>query len=135
KGRVATVEPFGVLSEALTPEIVIRGMNEALARAKHTEYLDLRRAQGTFDPADDATKPWEQLADVYKDSNRRFADRIGRKLQEVGWGIMPAPLIDVDGPLAALSDEEVEMLARIEHDGWAQDLARDGWQPTTGPKD
>jgi hypothetical protein len=135
KGRVATVEPFGVLSEALTPEIVVRGMNEALARAKHSEYLDLRRAQGTFDPSDDSTQPWEQLSDVYKNSNRRFADRIARKLQEVGWGIIPAPLIDLNGPLARLSDEEVEALARIEHDGWAEDLIRDGWRPTKGPKD
>ena len=135
QGRVATVEPFGVLSEALTPEIVVRGMNEALARAKHSEYLDLRRTQGTFDPQDDSTKSWEELPDVYKDSNRRFADRIGRKLQEVGWGIMPAPLIAVDGPLATLSEEEVEALAKIEHDGWAEDLMRDGWRATEGPKD
>jgi len=134
-GRMSAVEPFGVLSESLTPDIVLRGMNEALARSKHAEYLDLRRAQGTLDPADDATQPWDRLSEVYRSSNRRFADRIARKLQEAGWGIMPAPLIRVDGPLATFSDEELEMLARSEHDGWAEDLMRDGWRPTTGPKD
>jgi voltage-gated potassium channel Kch len=135
QGRVAAVEPFGVLSEALTPEIVLRGMNEALARSKHNEYLDLRRQQGTFDPREPSNQPWEHLPEVFKASNRRFADRIGRKLQDGGWGIIPAPLIDVDAPAMALGDEEVEALARIEHDGWVADLLRDGWKPTTGPKD
>jgi hypothetical protein len=124
-----------VLSEALTPELVLRGMNEALARAKHHEYLGLRREQGTFDAHEPSTQPWEQLPEVFKNSNRRFADRIARKLQEGGWGIVPAPLIDWSAPLMALDEVEIEAMARIEHDGWAADLERDGWRPTTGPKD
>ena len=27
------------------------------------------------------------------------------------------------------TDQEIEALARIEHDRWAADLERDGWQP------
>jgi hypothetical protein len=135
EGRMARVDPFGIFSEALTPDLVLRGMNEALARAKHTEYLDLRRAQGTFDPREPSNWPWERLPEVFKDSNRRFADRIGRKLQDGGWGIIPAPLIDYQAPLMSLSDQEIEALARLEHEGWVEDLIRDGWRPTFGPKD
>jgi hypothetical protein len=37
--------------------------------------------------------------------------------------------------LLELKGEELEALARGEHDRWMRDLVRDGWRPTDGPKD
>ena len=34
-----------------------------------------------------------------------------------------------------LSDDEIEELARFEHDRWSSDLQRDGWRYTDGSKD
>jgi hypothetical protein len=56
-------------------------------------------------------------------------------LSAAGCAVVPAPLIDPAGPLPGFSDGEIEELARQEHDRWVADLRRDGWRPTTGPKD
>ncbi|MEJ7718532.1 MAG: RyR domain-containing protein [Thermoleophilaceae bacterium] len=49
--------------------------------------------------------------------------------------IVPDPLADPATAVAALSEEEVEEMARLEHGRWCRDLERDGWRRTSGPKD
>ena len=34
---------------------------------------------------------------------------------------------DLERSVARFTDEEVELLARLEHDRWVRDLGRDGW--------
>jgi hypothetical protein len=132
----AHVEPFGVLSAALMPDLVLTGTNEVLARAKHEDYLRQELAKPGVKLGDnESLQPWAQLPDSLKESNRRFADGVGSILAEAGCAVVPAPLIDPLGPLEGFSDEEVERLARFEHDRWMSDLQRDGWAYTPGPKD
>jgi hypothetical protein len=73
-------------------------------------------------------RPWDQLEEHWKDANRAFADGIGAKLESAGCVLVPAPLIDPSGPLFSFTDEEVEELAKLEHDRWAADRARAGWR-------
>jgi hypothetical protein len=126
------VEPFGVLSTALTPALTLQGMNEQLARAKHSDYVRAEREKGETGAA---VVPWDELPETLKDSNRRFADGVGAVLKAAGCTIAPAPLIDANGPLFQFTQDEVEELAKREHDRWMRDLLNDGWQPTSGPKD
>jgi hypothetical protein len=106
-----------------------------LARAKHEEYLREERARGHTAADNPSLVPWDELPEPLKESNRRFADGIGPKLEAAGCAIVPAPLGTAEANGFAFSEEEVEELARVEHDRWAQDLIRDGWKPTAGPKD
>lgn len=132
----ANVEPFGVLSAALRPDLVLTGTNEVLARAKHEDYLRQELAKPNVKLGDnDSLQPWDRLPESLRDSNRRFADGVGAILTEAGCAVVPAPLIDPLGDLETFTDEELERLARFEHDRWMRDLLRDGWQYTDGPKD
>ena len=126
--------PFGVLSRTLTPELLVRGANEALARAKHEQYVRAERAKGAVAADNPSVRPWERLDDSLRESNRRFADGVGPKLEVAGLLLVPDPLADAENA-AVLSEEEVEELAHLEHDRWCADLERDGWRPTRGAKD
>ena len=50
--------------------------------------------------------PWEQLGEEWKEANRAFADGIGAQLEAADCMLVPAPLIDPDGPLFSFGDEE-----------------------------
>jgi hypothetical protein len=127
--------PFGVLSRAVSPELLGNATTEVLARAKHDEYVAAEARRG-LGPADNPSlRPWDDLPAALKDSNRRFADGISAKLAATGCVLVPAPLADPANPGFAFTDAEVEELAIAEHDRWAADLVRDGWKPTTGAKD
>lgn len=127
------LEPFGVLSSALTPSLLMRGVNELLARANHETYLREQRADGVSDGV--SIKPWDELPESLKNSNRRFADGIGAALDAIGYDLIPAPVFDDGSSPLMLTDDQVERLARREHDRWVADLTRDGWRLTDGEKD
>lgn len=126
-------EPFGLLSSALSPTLLMRGVNELLARATHQTYLREQRARGVTD--DGSMVPWDELPEALKNSNRRFADGIAPMLEELRYALLPAPLIEPGRSPARFSDDEIERLARREHERWMGDLIRDGWQWTPGEKD
>lgn len=117
---------FPVLDSTLTPELLERGTNEILARAKHAYYLESERLRGSAD-GNPSYVPWDRLAEGLKESNRLFADGIGRKLASAGYALVPAPLADPDDVLT-FSEAEIEELARGEHERWSSDLRREGWK-------
>jgi voltage-gated potassium channel Kch len=127
------VHPFGLLTAALTPTVVLRGTNEVLARANHMNYVRNQRDAGAPDHA--SLAPWEDLPESLRNSNRRFADSIGSALEAIGYIIVPATPLDPIRSLPAFADDEVELLGRREHDRWLADLLRDGWRFTEGEKD
>jgi voltage-gated potassium channel Kch len=136
EGRGAgTIAAFGVLSRALSPELLHQADTEVLARAKHDEYVRAEARRGTDAQDNPSLKPWDELPRALKESNRRFADGISAKLEAAGCVLVPAPLADPERPGFAFDPAEVEELAIGEHDRWVADLLRDGWRPTTGAKD
>jgi RyR domain len=107
------------------------GTREALARAMHENYVREQQAKGDGSASNPSLVPWEEAEESLKASNRRFADGIGEKLRAAGCVVRPASSEDPADPQFRFTDEEVEVLARIEHDRWASDLERDGWR--SGP--
>jgi hypothetical protein len=127
------VHPFGVLSAALTPTMLLRGTNEVMARANHANYVRNQRARGSAD--DVSLVPWDDLPESLKNSNRRFADSVGSALEAIGYVLVPAPVLESGRSSPTFSNEELEHLAQREHDRWIADLLRDGWRFTSGDKD
>ncbi len=114
---------FGLLDMVCRPDILLRGQNEVLAQAIHEDYVRHRCAAGQA--ADPSAVPWEQLAESLRESNRRQAADIGRKLRAVGCDI--EPLQDWDAAPLGFTTAEVELLARMEHDRWRTEREAAGW--------
>jgi hypothetical protein len=70
-------------------------------------------------------RPWSELAEDLKESNRQQADHILDKLRAIGCGIRPTV---GEGPTAIeFSPDEVEKMAVIEHDRWITERRLAGW--------
>jgi hypothetical protein len=110
---------FGLLDRTCTPPIVLGGTHEILARALHDQYVRQQEAKKKTVEDNPSLVPWEELPEEKKESNRRQVDHIGEKLREAGCGI--APLTDWDAASFQLTPEEVERLARLEHERWCEE--------------
>jgi hypothetical protein len=117
---------FGLLDRTCTPEILLGGANEIIARAIHADYVQHQKSKGETPRMNPSLVSWEDLADYLKESNRQQADHIGVKLKTVGCSI--APLTDWDADLFQFTQEEVEKLAEMEHERWFEERSRNGWK-------
>ncbi len=131
-GADSRITLLGMLERGCTPELVLQGSNEILARAIHDEYLrDQLRAGHSFH-TNPAMQPWEALAGSLRDSNRRQADHIREKLESIGCAI--APSAEWDATLLRFTGAEVEQMARMEHQRWVNERKDESWRHDPGPK-
>jgi hypothetical protein len=126
------LQAFGLLDRTCTPSLVLGGTHEVLARAIHEEYVRQQEAQGETSETNPFVIPWEALPEEKKESNRRQVDHIGANLKQAGCGI--APLSDWDAASFQFTPDEVERLARFEHERWCNELRDQGWFRAEGPK-
>lgn len=124
---------FSILDQTCTPELVLGGSHEVLARALHEEYVRAQRQAGETLDTNPLLVPWKALSPQMKENNYRQADHIGIKLKAVNRGI--TPLTDWAVKKDEFSSEETEYLARLEHERWCAELRRTGWTYAAGKKD
>lgn len=125
------VKPFPIIGLLSGSEVLLHREMDAGAIATHDDYRAKRR-QGAHDPNDPALLPWESLDEDLKDSNRQQADHMEVKLRAIGLTIT-AP--DTGTTVTSFTPEEVEILARMEHDRWNADRFLAGWSYAPGKKD
>jgi hypothetical protein len=101
------------------------GMNEQLAKAIHETYRRHAMEQGASVETNDSVRPWNQLPDHLKDSNREQAWDIGRKLAMIGLSAIPR---SGSNESVTLTDGDVEKLARAEHRRWMNERTAKGWR-------
>jgi hypothetical protein len=101
------------------------GMNEQLAKAIHETYRQHAMDQGATVETNDSVRPWDQLPEYLKDSNREQAWDIGRKLAMVGLSAIPR---SGSNEPATLTDKDVEKLAKAEHRRWMNERTAKGWR-------
>ncbi len=106
---------------------------EQIARAIHNAFVEDKKKQPDFNPADSNVQPWDALREDYKESNRQQADHIAVKLQSIGlWFRTAVP----DAPAATDVREYLRLkedrLAETEHDRWVAEKRRAGWIPGPG---
>jgi hypothetical protein len=96
---------------------------EAIAWAIHEAY---REAQaGRKWSRDPALAAWEDAPKEFRESNRRQADDVLAKLHQVGCSVHRIESRDVEG--FTFTDEEIEILAEMEHVRWNTERLRNGW--------
>jgi hypothetical protein len=101
---------------------------EKMAKIIHANYVKKREADGK-----EVEYPtWDDLPDTLKYSNIRQARSVYTKLTMLGFEVSAEPLEGFN-EVMGFSPEQVEMLAREEHDEWVAERIRNGW--THGERD
>ena len=122
------VRPFGLLSRTMTPALLGMTPHELVARATHEVYVEGQLAEGVAMGSTQSMRPFDDLHENTKESNRRYADGVSAKLAALGWTLVPAPLTELDGSARfSISPDELEVLAEKEHERWQAALEDDGW--------
>jgi hypothetical protein len=102
-----------------------------LAHSLHEEYI--RQVEETGGPQTEATQSWSKLPERLREANRKQVDRIAAHLEAVGYIVVP--MLDWDVPAATFTPDEIELIARLEHTGWCNDLRKDGWVYSPAQRD
>jgi hypothetical protein len=118
---------------ALVQQMPLEGdLLENLAEAAHEVFCDGLRAQGYQLGSEtnselkehDALKPYQDLREDEKESNRDNVRDIANKLAAVGYVMMPARSNE---PPFEFPGNDLDFLARLEHDRWMRDKLKHGW--------
>jgi hypothetical protein len=115
---------FGMLERGCTPELVLNGTNEILARAIHDDYRRNQEREGHTRRTNPAMEPWEDLDQALKDSNREQADNIVSNLSIVECFVAP---LNWEPPVTQFEDFEIDRMAETEHNRWFAERTRAGW--------
>jgi hypothetical protein len=119
------VNVFGVIQEACVPSDIRDDFTERLARAIHGSYVAMEAAKDMTEATNPSVVPWERLPEELRQSNIAQAAGIGAKLEAIGAVVIPP---SAAAPEFAFTGQEVEFLARMEHDRWMRERAAAGWK-------
>lgn len=111
---------FELMENTCTLELLLNGTNEVIARAIYAVYRKGEEQRGRV------LDPWERLSDSEKEPNRKAAIRMTATLDEMQYDVIN--LTDFDADSYTFSPEEIEQMARKEHEGWMQEKLAEGWQ-------
>jgi voltage-gated potassium channel Kch len=123
-----------VTEEGCDPSWIEDDWVETMARACHQRYLTEQLGAGRPAGSTVALVPWERLPENLRAANRQQVADIGRKLATIGC------LLTVrtgDEPPFAYRDDELDVLAELEHERWNAERLSAGWQvaPVYDPDD
>jgi len=122
--KTSNIRFFGEIEECCD----IDRVQDRMAQVYHEAYRAQRRADGTFNAEEAMCGAWKTLLEEVRRTNRNLADMIPLKLRAIGCDAIEGQETP-DGYV--LSSEDVEILARIEHNRWAADRLLAGWEQGT----
>jgi hypothetical protein len=96
---------------------------ELLARKIHERYLTAALAAGRSRGETPALVAWDQLPEDYREANRAQAAQIVEKIRSIGCSLVPA----VQSVDFAFTADELDGLARAEHERWMRQRRAAGW--------
>jgi len=122
----SNIRVFNLFQEVCSVDMIDKGSYEEIAQIIHQEYLrkeiEKRTAQNSHLRA---MVPWTDLPDDLKEMNREQALAIFQKLQLIDCAIIPwyYPVSEE----FEFTEEEIEHLARFEHERWCEQKKQQGW--------
>jgi voltage-gated potassium channel Kch len=117
---------FGLFDHTCTPDLIFKCTYEILARCIHENYVRSERAKGSTPQLNPSLVPWEELPESLKESNRSQAEHVRFKLEAIGCGI--AVTTDWDVQPFIFSTEEIELMARLEHERFVEERLHQGFR-------
>ena len=124
-GEFRNLHIFPLIRSGFTTGFLLSTLQETIARAIHHHYLLLGEHAGFTVAASPSLVPWDSLPEHLKKSNREQADDILHKLDTIQCKIYHKP--DWDEQLFTFASDEIEQLARMEHERWVRERKADGW--------
>jgi TrkA-N domain/RyR domain len=123
-GGIVPLPPDAMTIRAFVmPSMLQDGLRDALARSLHEDY---RRHQLWRKPAGDLSLAhWEELPESLRASNLALAADIPNKLALVGLRLTRP---GESGGRLSLTDDQVQMLAAVEHGRWNAERLQAGWR-------
>ena len=118
------VRLFSAVAAGCDPELIAEDLSVRLGRLIHERFVDgcLRRGAELY--SSPALRPWSELSEELRRSNRLQAGDFGVKLHMAGCAVVPADGGDDD---FSFTEAEVEMLARREQERWSAATRGNGW--------
>ena len=130
---LARIFTFGLLDRTCNLEALLGGTHEIIARAIHEDYVRHQREARQTTILNPSLVEWDDLPEDLKESNRHQAAHIETKMKAIGCGIRP--MTNWEAASFTFKPEEIEQLAKLEHERWCAERRRQGWSYTPGPKD
>ncbi|UCF68652.1 MAG: NAD-binding protein [Acidobacteriota bacterium] len=130
--HLARLCAFGLLMRTCDPELLFAGTIEKIARAIHADYLRQARLRNESFADNPSAVEWHELDESLRESNRLQALHIGAKLTAIGCEL--DDLVEEEPEAFCFTGEELEQLARMEHDRWLEEKRATGWQYAPAPK-
>jgi hypothetical protein len=119
------LKPFALPSSAYSKEVIMEGgiLDDLAKNIYETFHKDENNTTTSVENSN-KSKDWEDLSQEDKDSNRKAADHIGVKMRGIGCKIKDREKEDKP---ASFSNEEIELLAKLEHKRWCAEKFLAGW--------
>ncbi|TQS46912.1 RyR domain-containing protein [Cryptosporangium phraense] len=115
---------FNVTNEVYALDDLRLGAGERMARAIHDAYVRACAARGETVETNPSMAPWDRLSPDLLASNRAQAADLGPKLRSIGCVLAPTT---TNAEPFAYQGDELERLARLEHDRWVRSRTSLGW--------
>lgn len=125
----ANIHAFGLLDRTCTPELILGCVFEIMARAIHEEYIIQQSKLGITPDVNPSMVSWETLPESLKESNRNQAEYIGAKLAAICCDI--AMTTEWEVKPFEFHQDEIELMARMEHERFVQERLNQGWTFST----
>ncbi|MFC2035689.1 HD domain-containing phosphohydrolase [Chloroflexota bacterium] len=109
----------GLPISQLVPDVI-----ETIARAIHADYL--RSQRESVNSEDPSLAQWNKLPNYLKESNRQQAEHIMKKLNRIGCTVHK--VTDLDIQRMVFIEDEVEIMAEMEHQRWNSERLFNGWE-------
>lgn len=106
---------------------------ERLARLLHDKYIEERKGKGETFKTNKALVEFDKLSQDLKDTNIDNVSKIPEKLNLIGYKIRRIQQGECKNEVT-LSDDQIEIIAKEEHDRWVLQKIMQGWVYSEGEK-
>ena len=124
-GIFSNITSFPIVEDDCCITFLCGGLREMIARAGHKKYLEKRLLAGAKIGDEPSLEDWDNMSGDLRHSNLDQADHIYQKLSHIKFRIETRK--NWDEQLYELNEEEIEILARIEHSRWCHERTNSGW--------
>jgi hypothetical protein len=126
------IHSFGLLDRTCNFDALLGGIYEIIARAIHEDYIHENEQKGETCSTNASMVNWNILPEELKESNRSQAAHIEVKLASINCRLQH--YTEWTNDYFIFKPEEINKLAKMEHERWCAEKTLHGWTYKPGPK-